>query len=339
MSLKRQSICCKILHLGQRCRSRRLSPTITSLPLELVLKIASFLPLPSQACLALSCKYMLWCLAHSLQNSKEWQISQRISHLDGGMHHYYSSVPVWWPRLKRVLLGLWKTGRWRYCEACLTLHSTPDFCTRIWRYGQNRLLSCIRPLNAAWKLSTCRCFAVRFGDRVQLAKELQAHKPQHDCESRLLKHFFRWDGSRYVHRCWDVYPGAIVRREVSPKVDIGEQLFIKTRLRVTAETHPQCPWKIPCNMFHLPVRLCCSYRLLNYLQIATCGENSVHLPIIKCSKCDSSMMARKEPSTPELQTYTFTKLTYIGCGERPEKDSLFYGSLTYLVSNGDEYQP
>ncbi|EIT73656.1 hypothetical protein AO1008_04816 [Aspergillus oryzae 100-8] len=103
-------------------------PPLLNLPLDILFEIFPLLPLPSQVCLALSCKPLYRLFSSTLQDEqlawprllacKTFRISDTLSS---------NEAPLISPRTQ-VLLQL-QDDWWLYCAACLKIQPRALFCS------------------------------------------------------------------------------------------------------------------------------------------------------------------------------------------------------------------
>ena len=146
------------LRLG---RSTPNEPNRLDLATELVLLIYSFLPVPEQVCLAMSCKTFYGFFKSALKH-EDLKVPRLLATYDYKVCFQNPLAPR-----NRLLLQL-ENARWAYCAGCLMLHPRSIFCD-----STLAIASIDRRCHEfAQVVDVCPCRTLTCNGREQLIKEL-----------------------------------------------------------------------------------------------------------------------------------------------------------------------
>lgn len=235
---------------------RRLGPTpILSLPVELVLEIAAFLPPPSQLRLALSCISFLAIIDSSgaLQRSSQfrppidffcqWRTPKRI----------FDAFPSEWWRLLRHL----ENSQWRCCSTCLKLHPVSKFSAKDLARSAEERTCMFGPF--AGIVHLCPCISMTFRDKRKLIDKLRGEEfaateqPKDLLDTRPCVNGDVSNSATSWHYCLHTYEhGVAVRTRINPILQEDGDLLIRTEYSMTGNCHQ-------VDLLRLP-RVCCPHR-------------------------------------------------------------------------------
>lgn len=259
---------------------------LTKLPMELLLRIASYLPLPSQVCLALSCKglYRILKAVLAAEELRFPRVSPRKPAFPGD--RYYLTRPYC---LRMELLLLLEDGYWACCGCCQKLHPRKEF-------GRPSLA--VFPLrrictSGAGLVDLCPCITLTLRNRKNIVEYLMGRGKQNiDLKFKgCLKDSCNDKGERCLsHEC-NIYS--------TVKVDIVLSLTRGDRL-------------IACNRYELPsaalapgmesVYCCRHYYLWDYVY-----RMLRYSPVQRCNRCCTKMVRRINLSTPDSTVVILTR--------------------------------
>lgn len=248
-------------------RFKSKEPILFCLPSKILSQIFSHLPLPSQVCLALSCKDMYY-LFSPVFKAKELQFP-RMPRMP--FNDKLSSLRV------RTLLQL-ENSRWAFCAACQKLHPKNEFSGhQLWN------VSPWQRMCRLWSgiVDLCPCIAITPRDRTHIVEYLMGKRQSLDLvEKGLLQ-----DGEQCIllHKC-NAYSAV--------QVDIKFSLAEDDKLIASV----QC--KMPYSALNQNVesaRFCCGQDLRYWLSIRLRFQS-----VADCPLCYTRGVKIKDPNTPEL---------------------------------------
>lgn len=279
-------------------------PVIFILPNELLFMVASFLPLDSQACLALTCKTFLGVFSSVLRD-KELRFPRAF--YDEPKHRSLSTAT----NARNRLLYRLQDKRWVYCAMCMMLHPACEFN---WRQRARRAKKrcCMR-----WGgiVDICPCINLTFRGKLRLMKRLQEMEMSKEGngtgyvkdKSDMGPWKFSVDkqGRPYLrHECSITdHPWARVSILVNPAVRAGRLLILS---RYTIRTRPIAMPK------HMAPLVCCPHRnLLFYTglqsRLPSCHQDR------DCARCQTSLEAYR---TGDVNLFIIKAIRNLG-GEEP----------------------
>ncbi|PWY86045.1 hypothetical protein BO70DRAFT_220121 [Aspergillus heteromorphus CBS 117.55] len=184
-------------------------------PVDIVSMIFDLLPLPSQACLALSCKPLYGLFGYILEDEDlAWPT------LD--TKHYKAPLVAPRPPRDELLLQL-EDDRWRYCSGCLKLHPHGLFFP-------DRTSKCC--MYEAGVIDLCSCLSLTFFDRMHIEGWLRAGTT--DTLSPRLRQAFQLTvikGRRHLlHKC-STADGIYASYDLEIMATIGESKHLEVQTR------------------------------------------------------------------------------------------------------------
>lgn len=162
---------------------------IQNLPPEMISLIFTFLSIPDQICLALSCRYFLECLRASLP-ARQMQLLWLLPHERPSI-----LCPSDKQKQRYQLLLRLENKRWKFCSHCWILHPHSSLWNRLTQVlcshdypllGEQICLQTrlIQPVN---EVSICPCLSISFNDKSDLIGTIEmARKTAHPG----LKYFY-----------------------------------------------------------------------------------------------------------------------------------------------------
>jgi hypothetical protein len=172
--------------MPQAVNMLRYIPLLRRLAPEEKCWIFELLSLPSKACVALTCKPLLSMFGAVLKN-KEFAFPHADVNFWGGTEFDHNSRART-ELLLRLQTNPWWGPSWKYCGACLKLHSRDQFPpTPLGDYEPSPDLACRDPGIVA----LCPCIHLNASEKVRLIKDLEAGK---------VKNASNW------HKCSIDYP-------------------------------------------------------------------------------------------------------------------------------------
>lgn len=243
------------------------------IPVELLQYIFSYLPLPSQVCLALSSKG-LYALFSSVLRAKEL----RFPLMPRNGKTYAISEEC---HLRMTLLTQLEDSRWACCAPCQKLHPRREFPRYELKESHPWERSCV---NSAGIIDLCPCIALTLRDRTRIVEHLKREKT---AKNRTLNHIRKGllslkddDGELYLlHRC-TAY--SKFRIEIRLSLTDSGQLVSHARY----ETHLSV-----LNLRMDSVRVCCNGTLAECFDSPTSAHN--------CDVCRARMvdLTRHKPAS------------------------------------------
>lgn len=210
---------------------------LSKLPSELLLEIASLLPLPSRVCLALTCKPFLERIDESkaLRESIELKLHRKVPK-PFNLYRTPFLTPRW------ELLRLLESEEWRACKECICLHPVsefpPDKSENLEPGKKNR--NCAMGLQGGY-LDLCPCRKFTAHDLWRVFRKL-SQPGVFQCH----------------HRCSYQYTSAVVESSITATLYGSESLLIETEYYIP-------PTILPDGLKHV-LRFCCRHRrIYNHL--------------------------------------------------------------------------
>ncbi|KAL2007293.1 hypothetical protein VTN00DRAFT_8731 [Thermoascus crustaceus] len=198
---------------------------ILDLPTELLLEIASYLPLLSKACLAFTCRRFFAVSGEVLQ-SESLHFSKDFAPL---FHHYRNAESFATDRWQ--LLNFLEDKRWRLCSKCLKLHPWNAFSLK-----ELKRKADARTCNLgdfAGIVDLCPCKKLTFRDKLDLIDHL---KERESLTKVLGTQFGSQSLGRYCwHSCAEQYGTAELKIEIFPELDDAGSLHIRTEYHLSTE--------------------------------------------------------------------------------------------------------
>lgn len=186
---------------------------ILQLPDELLLHIRSFLPLTSQACLALTCK-TFFSFTGEVLGSREFALPPiEFDNIIGtwGLGH----------SLRWELLCLLQDARWLICSQCNKLRPIDKFPGRL--FLKSRLRNCVYGPHEGI-VEICPCIRMSFGDKLKLMDQLETERENPHS-----------NGSPFRHECLTVREGGRVLTQAQPVLQEDGSLVFQMRYSLTTK--------------------------------------------------------------------------------------------------------
>lgn len=240
---------------------------LLKLPDELLVMIFSQLSLPSQACFALTCKFLLERFGYVLKNEKF-----AFPHIHVNGHYVVSPLPN--PRERTELLlrlryfPLWGRG-WNYCGCCLKLHPLDEF--KFLALNPTPVVSwCIYP----GIVVLCPCIHLNARRKIRLIEELEMGQ---------LENSSNW------HSCqWHYSQGPTVDITIALSVTELGDLMVQTRYLVRPGRS---------NNFKTCAMVCCPHHnIFSYLDRVRPQQVGRD-----CNWCQTSIQADRDNKQSSLQ--------------------------------------
>ncbi|KAI9371590.1 hypothetical protein BJX61DRAFT_543531 [Aspergillus egyptiacus] len=246
-------------------KKTKLESSLLNLPPELHWLIFSLLPLPSQACLALTCKQFYRLFSHVLEDERlAWPrllASQSYTALLG---HPGS------PRTQ--LLRRFEDDYWSYCPGCLKLHPAEDSLD----YPLPMTDACSSIYSDQPIVDLCPCLALTYCDRLRLEEWLRTEHAS-PLLSRRIRCAFQRRLNSLQHDCWMFHHAdAFVRSVMTVALDEQGCLIVRTRYH-----HIDRLYSRPCDME--PIFLCPHVNIFEYILVPLLWVDN------RCMLCDASM--------------------------------------------------
>ena len=264
---------------------------ICNLPLEILDEVFSYLPLPSQVCLALSCKG-LYELFHTVLQAEQL----RFPHLAPRREEYFLDTRYVLSKeylLRMELLVLLENSRWACCAACQKLHRRTEFLprSRSKDYPLTRLC-----MFGAGLLDLCPCITLSIRDRKHVVEYLMGDEQQRSTnnlsfvDKGYLKDSCNDKGERYlIHQCSSY---KTIRVEIVLSLSKSGRLIARARHEVLPAV---LDWQMECvsccRHFHL-------WRLIT--RILTYGHSW------RCESCHTNVYGLRDPNTLDITTVVTT---------------------------------
>ncbi|GMF68032.1 hypothetical protein F9C07_2264573 [Aspergillus flavus] len=261
-------------------------PPLLNLPLDILFEIFPLLPLPSQVCLALSCKPLYRLFSSTLQDEqlawprllacKTFRISDTLSS---------NEAPLISPRTQ-VLLQL-QDDWWLYCAACLKIQPRALF----WPGIESLPLRSQKCIFGARVIDLCSCLSLTYFDRIRLERWLYTGRT--DTLSQRIREAFQPliidDRSSLLHQCSiPSIPEVSVDLEIVVALNDRKRLEALTRYRVRMSSYQPrprgvIPWFSGPHDATERIYLCPHIDLLPFVR------DSYYWPQIECWSCETSV--------------------------------------------------
>ncbi|KAJ6117114.1 hypothetical protein N7512_006839 [Penicillium capsulatum] len=160
--------------LAERSSLSRFTPpveiSLRALPPPIVQRVFDYLPIPDEACLALTCKRFHGWFKSVFQHT-DLRSPTRVA-----IEHR--------PHQMELLLRL-ESSSWRYCMKCLTLHRLNESSPGI-DPGPGARSEVPNAISSTAKRQVSPCATMTRWQRFQLMRKLESHRVQHSDNSLLL---------------------------------------------------------------------------------------------------------------------------------------------------------
>lgn len=211
---------------------------IDKLPDEILLLIKSFLPLISQASLALTCRTFFIFMGVVL-DFREFGLPYM---------KYVAQVDDWFPAntLRWELLCLLEDARWLACSYCIKLHPANSFSLRA-RARKFRGRHCIYG-RFSGIVEICPCMRMTFGDKLRLVTQLENLREKTHTES-----------SPFRHACQTVLGSETVDIQAQPALREDGSLIFEIQYEVKSDDMPitgRQYMRAAC-LKYMPIFTCC----------------------------------------------------------------------------------
>lgn len=279
---------CRILPIHNKVpRSRKICSSwssICDLPFELLDEVFSYLPLPSQVCLALSCKG-LYELFNTVLQAKELRFPHLVPRRDEiFLNTRYVLSKEYIVRME-LLLQL-ENSRWACCAGCQKLHRRKEFLpkSRLQKYPLRRMC-----MSGSGLVDLCPCIALTIRDRKHVVEYLMGGNNLSFVDKGYLKDSCNDKGERcLIHKCTSY---VTVRVEIVLSLAQGDRLIARTRHEVPPAV---IDWKMEC----VP---CCRHYFLWRSIINILDYGPWH-----CEYCHTKIAGPRDPNTLGLTTVVTT---------------------------------
>lgn len=249
---------------------------ITRLPLELLDMIFSELSLPSQACFALTCKFLFERFGTVLKDKKF-----SFPHIEFGYYGTESKVPN--PRERTELLLKLQSSkyggrRWKYCGNCLKLHPAHEMNIRLEGDDTPESATCRYP----GIVVLCPCIHLNARGKIRLIKALESGK---------LKNASNW------HECQFNYSGGTTTgTTTSPTVNVTIALSLTALGDLAVQTQYVVRPGMTGNL-RIWSAMCCPHEnIFKYL------DNVSPRQVDKeCRRCQTSIEANRDYAQSSVQ--------------------------------------
>lgn len=287
----------KVPRLRKICSSWSL---ICDLPVELLDEVFSYLPLPSQVCLALSCKGL-----YQLFNTVLQAEQLRFPHLVPRTEENFLNTRYVLSKeylLRMELLVLLENSRWACCAGCQKLHRRDEFLPKP-RLKKHHLKK--HPLKRmcmpeSGLLDLCPCITLTIRDRKHVVEYLMGGSNLNLVDKGYLEDSCNDKGERYLtHKCSSY---KTIRVEIVLSLSQSGRLIARARHEVPPAV---LDWQMECvsccRHFHL-------WRLIT--KLLTYG------PSWSCDSCHMNVAGLRDPNTLDL-TVVVTTTRDLGKGLWP----------------------
>ena len=273
---------------------RRREPIIFRMPMELLLNVFSLLELPSQVCLAMSCKGLYQLFGSVLQADD--LCFPRLSSRKGR----YSQTKEYCSRM--TLLVQLEYSRWACCAACQKLHPRKEFSLfYMSEYPSPRQRAC-----KAWAglVDLCPCITLTPRDKRRIMKYLGGKgsdkKTINVVNRGVLKPSHNDEGEQCVsHKC---------RGYSMAKVDMMLSLSDDGQLVVCTQ------YEAPLTALRMESIYICAHSTLRHCMF---GKSSLSPGAIwNCVCCHTCLVNLTKPRTPEVIVAAVTR--YLGRATWPK---------------------
>ncbi|KAB8277127.1 hypothetical protein BDV30DRAFT_234928 [Aspergillus minisclerotigenes] len=261
-------------------------PPLLNLPLDILFEIFPLLPLPSQVCLALSCKPLYRLFSSTLQDEQlAWPslLACKTFRLPDTLSSH--EAPLISPRTQ-VLLQL-EDDWWLYCAACLKIQPRALF-----RQGIESLpLQCQKCIFEALVIDLCPCLSLTYFDRIRLERWLFTGLT--DTLSQRIREAFQPliidDRPSLLHQCSiSSIPEVSVDLEIVVALNDRKRLEALTRYRVRMSSYqPRPRGVIP--RFSGPHDATERIYLCPHIDLLPFVRDSYYWPQIECWSCETSV--------------------------------------------------
>ncbi|PYH97249.1 hypothetical protein BO71DRAFT_468616, partial [Aspergillus ellipticus CBS 707.79] len=260
--------------------SNDLYPKLPDITIDILLIIFELLPLPSQACLALSCKTLHAHFGFILKDAKlTWPRLLATKSYE---------VPLAQPNIPRnQLLLLLEDDRWLYCSGCLKLHPHNLFSS----YSRSSPPQERRCMYQSGVIDLCPCLALTFFDRMRLEQWLRTGFI--DALSPSTRHAFQLTVIKHriclLHRCsMTEHAEAFIDLTIMMTLEENSCLKVQTRYHL----HMSIPQRIQGSRLRLhlwplsmeSIFLCPHFTIMEFLfNPHGWSEN-------RCKQCDTNAL-------------------------------------------------
>ena len=212
---------------------------------ELLLNITSYLPVLPEACLALTCKWLL-TICHLTLLSDSSDFNQEFMPL---LHHYQNSYNFntpWWQ-----FITLLENNRWKACLKCLKWHWTTSFST--WELKCKSEDWTCHFGNTAGIVDLCPCIKLTYNDKMELIELLERRKESIAVLVTLFGSHVSWSFS--WHCCTKTYGSTELKIEILPELDESNRCYQSIdreklgeigRLRTSTWVRALVSWLMAC---------------------------------------------------------------------------------------------
>ncbi|KAE8141265.1 hypothetical protein BDV38DRAFT_296794 [Aspergillus pseudotamarii] len=272
-----------VLDIGKELQNV-ITPPLLGLPVDILFEIFPLLPLPSQVCLALSCKSLFRLFSSTLQDERlAWPgllACKTFTLSKCGSSDEISPVA-----LRTQLLLQLQDDYWVYCAACLKLQPRALFWPGIESFPPLSL-ECIY---TARVIDLCPCLSLTFFDRIRLERWL--HTGLTDTLSKRIRESFQLlttaGQASLVHKCSiPNIPGVLVDIMITVSFNESMRLEAQTGYHVRMNSYRPTHWRVDyLNWQGHPTEhlfLCPHVDLLRFI----C--NSSFWPRVACRSCETS---------------------------------------------------
>lgn len=264
---------------------------ICDLPFELLDRVFSYLPLPTQVCLALSCKG-LYELFNTVLQAEQLRFPQLVPRRDEvflNTRYVLSKEYI----LRMELLLQLENSRWACCAGCQKLHRRKEFLplSQLKKYPLTRLC-----MFGSGLFDLCPCITLTIRDQKHVVEYLMGDEQQRSTntlsfvDKGYLKDSCNDKGERYlIHKC-SFYK--TIRVEIV--------LSLSESGRLIARAHHEVPptvldWRMEC------VSCCRHFHLWRSItRILTYGYSW------RCDSCHTNVAGLRDPNTLDITTVVTT---------------------------------
>lgn len=258
---------------------------ICNLPPEIMLEVLSHLPLPSQVCLALSCK-SLYHLFNAVLKAEELRFPHLVPRRkeDFLKNRYVLSKKY---LLRMELLVQLENSRWACCAGCQKLHRRKEFFPRsqLKHYPLRRLC-----MFGSGLLDLCPCIALSLRDRKHVVEYLMGGNNLSFVDKGFLKDSCNDKGERFlIHKCSSY---TTIRVEIVLSLSESSRLIARARHEVPPAV---LGWKMEC------VSCCRHFHLWRSITNILNYGNSW-----RCDSCHTNVAGLTDPNIPDSTTVVTT---------------------------------
>lgn len=273
--------------LSGRCEKSSVKQTILDLPIKLLLRVFSFLSLPSQVCLAISSKRFHQLFGYVLEAEE-----LRFPRMPRNRLAYTTTEQY---NIRMALLIQLQNDDWACCGRCQRLHPSREFSAQ--------QLVDYDPWNrtcTAWAgiLDLCPCISLTVRDRMHIVKYLKSPKHRKSKLKCIDNGLLLLTGGQYLeHQC-----------RAYPHVQISMQLCLTDHDELILDTQYEVPnLEFPWREMDGTMPLCCSQV---WVDVFRHRDGSPW----KCSACDACTVLKLPLPRSSADGFTVRVLRLLGLG-------------------------